>query len=53
MVKKLWKHRDYKLVTTEKRKKNYVVSESNHHTTKFFTEHLLPIKMKKNANINE
>ena len=47
------KHRDYKLVTTEKRKKNYVVSESNHHTTKFFTEHLLAIKMKKNANINE
>ena len=40
------KHRDIKLVTTERRK-NYLVSEPNHHTTKFFTEHLLAIEMKK------
>ena len=40
------KHRDSKLVTTET-KRNYLGSESNHHTTKFFTEHLLVIEMKK------
>ena len=39
------KHRDIKLVTTERRK-NYLVSEPNYHTTKFFTEHLLAIEMK-------
>ena len=40
------KHRNIKLVTTERRR-NYLVSESNHHTTKFFTENLLVIKMRK------
>ena len=40
------KCRDINLVTTEKRK-NYLVSEPNHHNTKFFTEHLLVIKTKK------
>ena len=40
------KYRDIKLVTTETRR-NYLVSEPNHHTTKFFTEFLLAIKMKK------
>ena len=30
------KHRDIKLVTIEKRR-NYLVSEPNYHTTKFFT----------------
>ena len=39
-------NRDIKLVTTERRK-NYLVSEPNYHTTKFFTEHLLAIEMKK------
>ena len=39
------KHRDIKLVTTERRG-NYLVSESNYHTAKFFTEYLLPIEMK-------
>ena len=42
----LRKHRDIKLVPTE-RKRNYLVSEPNYHTTKFFTEHLLAIEMKK------
>ena len=28
-------------------KRNYLVSESNYHTTKFFTENLLAIEMKK------
>ena len=39
------KHRNIKLVTTERR--NYLVSEPNYHTTKFFTENLLPIEMKR------
>ena len=40
------KHRDIKLVTTDRRK-NHLVSEPNCHTTKFFTEYLLAIEMKK------
>ena len=40
------KHRDIKLSTTERRR-NYLVSEPNYHTTKFFTENLLEIEMKK------
>ena len=40
------KHRDMTLVTTERRR-NYLVSEPNYHTTKFFTENLLAIEMKK------
>ena len=40
------KHKDIKLVTTEKRR-NYLASEPNYHTTKVFTEHLLAIEMKK------
>ena len=40
------KHRDIKLVTTERRR-NYLVSEPNYHTTKFFTQSLLAIEMKK------
>ena len=40
------KYRDVKLVTTERRR-NYLVSGSNYHTTKFFTENLLAIKMRK------
>ena len=31
------KHRDIRLVTTERRR-NYLVLEPNYHTTKFFTE---------------
>ena len=33
------KHRDIKLVTTERRR-NYLVSEPHYHFTKFFTEYL-------------
>ena len=40
------KHKDIKLVTTERRR-NYLVSEPNYHTTKFFTEYLLSREMKK------
>ena len=48
-LEKLWnvrKHRDLKLVTTERRR-DYLVSEPNYHTTKFFTENLFVIEMKK------
>ena len=41
------KHRDIKLVTTERRR-DYLVLESNYHTTKFVTENLLGIEIKKN-----
>ena len=37
------KHRDIKLITTEKRG-NHLVSEQNYHITKFFTETLFDIK---------
>ena len=40
------KHRDIKLVATERRR-NYLVSEQNYHTTKFFIENLLAIEIKK------
>ena len=46
------KQRDIKLVTKERRK-NYLVSEPNYHTTKFFTEHVLAIEMKKNRDTYE
>ena len=44
------KHRDIKLVTTDKRR-NQLVSESNYHTTKWFSENLLAIAIKK-AKVN-
>ena len=40
------KHRDIKLVTTE-RSRSYLVPEPNNQITKFFTENLLVIEMKK------
>ena len=40
------KHRDIKPVATERRR-NYLVSEPNCLTTKFFTEYLLAIETKK------
>ena len=40
------KHRDIKLVTAEKRR-NQLVSEPIYHTTKYFSEELLAIEMKK------
>ena len=45
-IQNVRKHRDIKLVTTERRR-NYLVLEQNYHTTKFFTENLLAIEMKK------
>ena len=40
------KHRDIKLITTDNRR-NQLVSEPNYHTTKWFSEKLLAIEMKK------
>ena len=42
-------YKDIKRVTTARRR-NCLVSEPNYHATKFFTEHLLAIEMKKNRN---
>ena len=38
-------HEDIKVITTERRR-NYLVSAPNYHSTKFFIEHLLAIAMK-------
>ena len=40
------KHGNIKLVTT-KRRRNYLVSDPNYHTIKFFIENLLAIEMRK------
>ena len=40
------KHRDTKLVTTDRRR-SCLVLEPSYHTTKFFTENLLAVEMKK------
>ena len=43
---KMWQNRNIKVLTTERRR-SYLISEPNYHTTKYFTENLLPIEMKK------
>ena len=40
------KHKDIKLVKTDKRR-NQLASEPNYHTTKYFSENLMAIEMKK------
>ena len=45
-VENVRKHTDIKLTRTKARR-NYLVSKPNYHTTLFFSENLLPIKMKK------
>ena len=40
------KHRDIKLVTTDKRR-NQLASEPNYHTAKHFSDNLMAIEMKK------
>ena len=42
------KHRDVKLVTTDKRR-NELLSELNYRTTKYFSESLMAIEMKKKS----
>ena len=46
------KHKDIKLDTLERRR-NYLLSEANYHTTKLFTKTLSAIEMKKNWNAYE
>ena len=45
-MENITKHRDIKLVTTDKRK-NQLASESNSHTTKYSLENLMAIRKKK------
>ena len=45
-MENLRKHRGIKLVTTEKRR-NYLVLEPNYDSTKFFTETLLVLEIRK------
>ena len=40
------KRRDIKLVTTDRRR-NQLVSEPNYHTTKYFSDNLMAVEMKK------
>ena len=42
---KTWESKNIKLLTTE-RTRNHSVSESNYHTTIFYTENVLAIEMK-------
>ena len=49
-IENIRKHRDMKLVTTDK-SRNQLVSEPNYHTTKHFSEHLLAIEMKKKTKV--
>ena len=46
------KHRIIKLVINDK-KRNKLVSEPNYHTTKWFSENLLAIEMKKTVKMNK
>ena len=45
-MKNVRKHRDIKLVTTDKRR-SQLVSEPNYHTAEWFSENLLATEMKK------
>ena len=46
----LGKHKNIKFVARERRR-NYLVSEPKYHTTKFFTENLLVIEIRKTQTI--
>ena len=45
-IENVWKHRDVKLATVEKRR-NYLVLEPNYRNAMFFKETLLAIEMEK------
>ena len=45
-IENVRKHRDTKLAATDKRR-NQLASEPNYHTTKYFSENLIAIEMKK------
>ena len=46
------KHRDIKLVTTDKRR-NQLASEPNYYTTKYFSENLMVMEMEKKVKMNK
>ena len=46
IMKNVKKHKTNEFATTERRR-NYLLSEPNNHTTKFFMENLLAIEMRK------
>ena len=45
-MKNVKKHKNNEFATTERRR-NYLLSKPNNHTTKFFMENLLAIEMRK------
>ena len=45
---KMWEKNIYIKLVTKERRRNYLISEPNYHTTNFITEDLLAIEMKKN-----
>ena len=45
VMEKVRKHRDIKLVTTDRRR-NQLELEPNYHTTKYFSENVIAIEMK-------
>ena len=45
--KKIWENIEPLNLSQEKEEKNYLVSETNYHTTKFFKENLLAIVIRK------
>ena len=49
-IENVRKHRDIKLVTTERRR-NYLVLEPYYRTTKFFIENLIVIEIKKTESL--
>ena len=51
-MKNVRKHRDIKLITTDKRRYQLVM-EPNYHTTKYFSENLMGIEMKKKKSKHE
>ena len=51
-MKNVRKEKDIKLLTIERRM-NYLVSKANYRATNFFSENLLAIEMKKNADTYE
>ena len=46
------KHRDIKLVTTDKRR-NQLTLEPNYHTTKYFSENLMALERKIKVKVNK
>ena len=51
-MKNVRKHRDIKLITTDKRRYQLVL-EPNYHTTKYFSENLMGIEKKKKKSKHE